>query len=868
MGIVYKARHQLMGRTVAIKMLPKHLFGDPLKLKRFEQEARAVSNLNHPNIVSIHDFGTLPSGEPYLVMDFLDGTSLFEQLRQEGPIVWTAALVIFTQIAAALSHAHKSNIVHRDIKSSNIMLSRDSAGGWLVTLVDFGIARVLTSADSADLRLTQAGETFGSPVYMSPEQIVGREVDARSDIYSLGCLMYETLTGQPPFAGSSAADTASRHLSQKVEPIAKFCPPLEVPTWLEAIMLRALEKDREKRQRSMDELYQALLAGVDCQPAFERRLAVHMVGSPDAGAESAMQRARAAKKLAVSLVFVVAAAAVFFCWSYLFEFASYSERRLKLFAYELNSKPEDPGLLPPMLSLEAVCRRQGRIDEAIALNHKIGALADRHFGADSTQAIQSRLELGRLYELQKNNDKACKIYREALVEIEKKWQTSFVQRLEAGPTKSLADELYTVVQLEAKAKPGEDAHIEFLRRVGYVYTALGDLKQAKKYDEQALNLINKRSNWNDESLNWLFPELAELCLQSREFDKAEQLYKRTIEVFALRMGADNVNVALYHAALGRLYLHEGRYDLAAQENKRSDDIAGKTWYAALRAAHLNAADGFAANLKYKQAAFLFAEMARLEEQYNGRSNPHTLLRLAELYQACGKIDEAIAACKLALSLEAKARAHLKISTLELLANLYVCRKKADCAKAIEIYDHVIALLDQNVNAKRSVKARLRSELAKAYSQSGNYAKAISQFKQSLELLKSPELFDGNRDEDAKTMVANLVGLGNCFMASNQPEKANTAFTQASRIAVAERMPDAELVVVLTCQSNLYVAQKSYYHAERLIKQAIKLCEKPGFADSGKHASALLRYSGILHLTGRAEEAKSIESQARRLEAGG
>lgn len=247
MSIVYKATHKLMNRTVAIKMLKKKLMEDVLLLERFRVEAQAASSLNHQNIITIYDFGVTWDNEPYLVMDCLDGESLDDTIEKTGPLSVERSLPIFKQICDGLDAAHKKGIIHRDLKPANVVLLKNEDGSDLVKLVDFGIAKVMPQEGQQGQRLTQTGELFGSPIYMSPEQCQGKVLDARSDLYGLGCLMYETLVGSPPFIGQSFLETLNMHVNDAAKPMSEAAPTAKVPENLEQIIMQCMSKDKEQR---------------------------------------------------------------------------------------------------------------------------------------------------------------------------------------------------------------------------------------------------------------------------------------------------------------------------------------------------------------------------------------------------------------------------------------------------------------------------------------------------------------------------------------------------------------------------------------------------------------------------------------------
>jgi DNA-binding NarL/FixJ family response regulator/tRNA A-37 threonylcarbamoyl transferase component Bud32 len=255
MSVVYKARHRFLGKLFAIKILAKQLSETQSFTARFELEGRITSQLSHPNIVGIHDYGMTDYGAPYLVMDYENGPTLADVLAREKRIKETKARQIFKQIIAGLAHAHSKGIVHRDIKPSNIILVPKDAETFTVKILDFGLAK-LTKADVVDMpqSLTQSGQVFGSPIYMSPEQCRGEEVDQRADIYALGCLMYEVICGRPPFHGSTAIDTMSMHLSEEAAPPDQSaCSPT-----MRGILYKCLRKDREERFASVDEILELL----------------------------------------------------------------------------------------------------------------------------------------------------------------------------------------------------------------------------------------------------------------------------------------------------------------------------------------------------------------------------------------------------------------------------------------------------------------------------------------------------------------------------------------------------------------------------------------------------------------------------------
>ncbi|HEY9678823.1 MAG TPA: serine/threonine-protein kinase [Drouetiella sp.] len=256
MSIVYLARHEALGKLFAIKTLHAHLMSKHASVMRFQQEAQAASRLQHPGIVAMHDYGVTEDGTPFLVMDYVQGESLGEMLQKMNSLTVRHALDIFKQTAEAISHAHERGIVHRDIKPNNIMLHFDDRGEMLVKIVDFGVAKSVDEEQRA--KLTQTGESLGSPLYMSPEQCLGQPLDVRSDIYSFGCVMYETLTGVAAHGSEGVLQTMMKHINEVAPKFKEVRPDLSGLDALEKIVFKAMAKDPAKRYQSMHEMLEDL----------------------------------------------------------------------------------------------------------------------------------------------------------------------------------------------------------------------------------------------------------------------------------------------------------------------------------------------------------------------------------------------------------------------------------------------------------------------------------------------------------------------------------------------------------------------------------------------------------------------------------
>lgn len=249
MGVVYKARQPALQKLYAIKML--HSVHNNETILRFEREAKAISKLDHVNLITSHDFGVSTDGRPFMVMDFIEGTSLAQVIEKDQKLPLRQTLEICIQIARGMAYAHAQGVLHRDLKPGNIMLIAQPNGTKLVKIIDFGIAKVVE--ENASSNLTQTGDVFGSPFYMSPEQAVGRGIDERSDIYSLGCVMYEMITGVLPFRGASAFETLYAHMNEKVPTLKLNALKEQFPLPVEELVAKALAKAQSDRWQSMTE---------------------------------------------------------------------------------------------------------------------------------------------------------------------------------------------------------------------------------------------------------------------------------------------------------------------------------------------------------------------------------------------------------------------------------------------------------------------------------------------------------------------------------------------------------------------------------------------------------------------------------------
>jgi serine/threonine protein kinase len=244
MSVVFLAFDVRLQRSLAVKLMHAHLHFDKRYLQRFQQEGKTLSKLDHPNIVKVFEYGLHAGNMPYMVMEYVEGTSLASELSEHSKLSIESTLDIAIQVCAALNHAHKARVIHRDLKPSNIMIRTDESGNEIVKIVDFGIAKIATETHSM---MTGTGEVFGSPVYMSPEQCEGLATDGRTDLYSLGCVIYESLVGTPPFVGDSPLATMMKHQRERPVSLQEASLGEIFPKELERCVQKLLAKAPDSR---------------------------------------------------------------------------------------------------------------------------------------------------------------------------------------------------------------------------------------------------------------------------------------------------------------------------------------------------------------------------------------------------------------------------------------------------------------------------------------------------------------------------------------------------------------------------------------------------------------------------------------------
>lgn len=258
MGRVYRASHLSLDKQVVLKVLRRSLLSDERTVARFQREAKAASRLNHPNSISVLDFGQ-SQGSLFMAMEYVPGKDLHQILATEWPLPEARVVEIMGQVLSALSDAHAAGVIHRDLKPENIMVERRRGNGDFVKVLDFGIAKIQDATGNDGRSLTRAGFVCGTPEYMSPEQARGSPVDPRSDLYSVGVILYQLTSGLLPFEATSPVGFATKHLTEEPTPPSLRRPEATISVELEQLILRVLAKDPRKRPQSAEEFRQELL---------------------------------------------------------------------------------------------------------------------------------------------------------------------------------------------------------------------------------------------------------------------------------------------------------------------------------------------------------------------------------------------------------------------------------------------------------------------------------------------------------------------------------------------------------------------------------------------------------------------------------
>jgi eukaryotic-like serine/threonine-protein kinase len=360
MGAVYRAEHAVLGRRVALKILNRDRLVGGDTVQRFRREAQALSALHHPNTVRVFDFGASDEGMLYLAMELLEGEALTDRIVREGPLPVQEALDIIQQVLRSIGEAHGQGLVHRDLKPDNVFLARvQHAPVPIVKVLDFGIAKAIEGERAIDQFETLDGTVFGTPRYMSPEQAAGKPLDLRSDLYSVGIMLYELLSGHPPFVDNDAVVVMARHIREQPVPVCRAAPTRPIPPSLEACLSKALAKKPADRFQTAEEFERALQGCRQAAARLERLAQRGLHHSFVARVWLAPSWTRWSAAGAAALLLLAATRLVFFTGD---DAGTTSDM---LAARDPHDRHPDPHeLAPPALSADEAARTPASSDEA------------------------------------------------------------------------------------------------------------------------------------------------------------------------------------------------------------------------------------------------------------------------------------------------------------------------------------------------------------------------------------------------------------------------------------------------------------------------------------------------------------------------
>lgn len=523
MSAVFKADHLLLERPVAVKLLHRNMSSNVSSVQRFHREAKAISSLDHENIVKVHAFGLTAAGHCYLVMDLVAAQSLAEMIAECGALPVERALQLFQGICKGLIHTHGRGITHRDLKPANVMVCRDDA----IKIVDFGIAHIEKQAGN-DKKLTEAGSTCGSPPYMSPEQCLGDPIDHRADIYALGVLFFECLAGRRPFVGASSGEVMLKHLNDDPPRFSEVAPQIIIPPSLEAIIRKCLAKKPEDRYQSVQDLSSDLAevgSGSDREDTLSKVLAPPAVHK---------NKCAIPKWLLVTFASCVA-----------------------LFPLVFFSLPQGKVLL---IENEVSQLFANRAPDFAALESKVFDLADQYIASGSkidAQRVLKKLALFADHDQNLNSqpDRYCRLIQSIAVRLEKLGaehshvvMEKAIARLtadadafqEEGNLKKEADSLIACTQLLPKVGKRASDPTPRLFTISVKLKNQNNLNAAHIVDEKILALICNEPNPTAGEQRMEFHalgQLAELYLCDHSPDLALSYFKRAADM-ARKLGGE------------------------------------------------------------------------------------------------------------------------------------------------------------------------------------------------------------------------------------------------------------------------------------------------------------------------------------------
>ena len=536
MSTVYQAEHLQSGEYVVLKILNQQISTNASNVKRFDATSREIIGLRHPRIAKFLDIHLDDRGSVFLVLENLPGESLEDVLAKTGHLPTHKTIEIFSQVCEALEYGHEDNVLHRDLKPSNIILLENNRHKDEVKLADYGVAKLL-SDDSDDPRasgyITRSKEVFGSPMYMSPEQCMGKRLDPRSDIYSLGCVMYETLTGKPPFVGKNVLETAYKHMNEPPKQLVPDGSSDRVLTRLQTVIFKALNKDPSERYQSISQIKSDLslmLSGSEEEwnaNTYALKKMPKLKGKKQQVKKESSGKPWVSFEVAVigSVSLIIILVVVVWAFSFLNPEATETSKfnNDEIWLAKPSNKVQESG--------------EFGVQEDTA--HGELSRVERETGADSKEYAKALATLISVYV--KNG----------------RWTDSITN-------------LKTLV--ETYKKLGDDQSLsEAYKQLAFSYFNENQLDDAANYATQAVDLMDKIQRPDAYKLIPL-QILGDISLQKKDMTKAESIYKRLFEYTIKEKTTDAVNYVMCEFRLSDVYRREGKLDLAEKGFKDGIEV--------------------------------------------------------------------------------------------------------------------------------------------------------------------------------------------------------------------------------------------------------------------------------------------------------